>query len=50
MTRPNLRHCMKRVAIFFLNYIKLFLMPFLLLAFIGGCLYRAGKTCIQRIV
>jgi|GEM_PF-5781927 len=40
---------MKRIGIFVLNYFKLFLMPFLLIAFIGGCLYRVCQICIHRI-
>lgn len=41
---------MKRIGTFVLNYFKLFLMPFLLIAFIGGCLYRICKGCINRAV
>lgn len=38
---------MKRIAACMLNYCKLFLMPFLLVAFIGGCLYRVCRGFIR---
>jgi len=39
---------MKRIGTGILNYLKLFLMPLLLLAFIGGCLYRVCQNCLQQ--